>query len=224
MDINKNIVIPLILITAASNALSQDDDVKLEDVELATETKAAEKATEEWSTKLDQFGFAPALYLIRYNEEVLQDSKDIRVRGNNTIESSGSESAVNIGVELHYDFSIGTKVKCLKKNRNECKNLKNWDVSTSHVFSPFIGLFDFENGVNGVSLGLIYGYTKGDGVLKNKTTLNFGIGRFIHKDQLVLADDVEEGQAPPIGLAAEDYTERKDIEGITIMVSANIGF
>jgi hypothetical protein len=75
-----------------------------------------------------------------------------------------------------------------------------------------------------MAAGLIYGYTKGNINGDNKVTLNFGIGKTIHKDRLVLARDVSEGAAPPANLNAVDYTERKDVKGTTLMISVNFGF
>jgi hypothetical protein len=43
-------------------------------------------------------------------------------------------------------------------------------------------------------------------------------------DQLVLAQGLKEGNTVPVGLAQEDYTERKDVDGIVLMISASVGF
>ncbi len=188
--------------------------------EEVTEEKAKEKATTKVDSELGKFGFGPALYLIQYDEEVLADSKDVRIRGDGSVASNGSEYSVTLGVELHYDFSFGHKLKCYR----DCKDTTNWNVTSSHRISPFIGLFDVDNGINGMAAGIIYGYTKGDRKNENKTTLNFGAGKVIHKDRLTLSNDVEEGEVPPTEFAIEDYTERKDIKGLTFMISVNFGF
>ena len=187
---------------------------------LATEAEAMQEATIQADSELDQFGFGPALYVIRYDDEVLRDAKDVSLRGDGSLSASGSDYSVTLGLEVHYDFSFGHKLKCY----SACENPANWNVTSSHRISPFLGLFDVDNGINGIAVGLIYGYTKGDGKGKNRATLNFGIGKVFHKDRLVLAGDVSEGAVPPAGLNTEDYTSREDVEGVTLMISANIGF
>ena len=63
---------------------------------VAAGTPAAEPVAEEVTlitppeekqdeSNLDQFGFAPAFFYIVYDEEVLSDSKDVRLRGDGTI-------------------------------------------------------------------------------------------------------------------------------------------
>lgn len=186
----------------------------------STTEEAKDQAANQADSELDQFGFGPALYMIKYDEEILKDSKDVTLRGDGSISSSGSDYSVTLGLELHYDFSFGHKLKCY----SNCDNSANWNVTSSHRISPFLGLFDVDNGINGMAVGLIYGYTKGDGKGENKATLNFGVGKVIHKDRLVLAHDIKEGAVPPSDLNVEDYTERKDVDGITFMISANFGF
>lgn len=194
---------------------------KEETVTFSTEvTQAKDNATSKAENELDKFGFGPAIFLIEYDEEILKDSKDIKVRGDGTISSSGSKYSASLGVELHYDFSFGRKIKCY----SNCNVASNWNVTSSHRLSPFIGLFDIENGINGMAAGFIYGYTKGDSNGENKTTLNFGVGWTVHKDRLVLSSDVKEGLIPLADLNFEDYTQRKDVEGLTFMLSVNMGF
>lgn len=212
-------VLPVICVTFNSIGLVHANDGN-GTKPLDSEEKAKTSATVQASNELDKFEFGPALYLIQYDDEVLTDAKDVSIRGDGSIVSSGSEYSATFGLELHYDFSFGHKLKC---NLN-CDNSSNWNVTSSHRISPFIGLFDIENGINGIAAGVIYGYTKGDGKGQNKATLNFGIGKVIHKNQLVLSSDIVEGVVPPTNLLVEDYTERKDVNGWTVMISANFGF
>lgn len=188
--------------------------------QVQAQEEAEQDATDDAAKELNQFGFGPALYFIKYSEEILKDSKDVTVRGDGTIASSGSKYSATLGLEVHYDFSFGHNTKCY----SDCTKKSNWTVTASHRLSPFIGIFDVENGINGMAVGLIYGYTKGDAKGTNKATLNFGVGWTIHKDRLILSSDAKEGQTPPANLNVEDYTERTDVNGVTLMVSANFGF
>ena len=212
----KALITALFFTATTSMAMAQQGDLQAS----TSAEKAKDQAANKADNELDQFGFGPALYMIKYDEEVLKDSKDVTLRGDGSISSSGSDYSVTLGFELHYDFSFGHKLKCY----TNCNDSTNWNVTSSHRVSPFIGLFDVDNGINGMTVGLIYGYTKGDGKGENKSTLNFGVGKVIHKDRLVLAGDIEEGVAPPSGLNVEDYTERKDVDGLAFMISANYGF
>lgn len=220
------IVIGLALSTVMTAQAEETGEASTEEttgqtgVVLANEAEARQEATLQADSELDQFGFGPALYVIRYDDEVLRDAKDVSLRGDGSLSASGSDYSVTLGLEVHYDFSFGHKLKCY----SACENSANWNVTSSHRISPFLGLFDVDNGINGIAVGLIYGYTKGDGKGKNRATLNFGIGKVFHKDRLVLAGDVQEGAVPPAGLNVEDYTSREDVEGVTLMISANIGF
>jgi len=189
------------------------------------ETKEdAKNAAEEKSEKeLDQFGFGPAFFVINYKEEVLSDSKDVVVRGDTSISTKGTNYSTSMGVELHYDFSFGRTVKCFN-TEEKCKDVANYELTTAHRISPFLGLYDLDNGINGIAIGFVYGYTKKHKNDKNPVTLNTGIGWTVHKDRLVLADGLNAGEIPPVGLNVEDYTERKDVKGTTIMISVNMGF
>lgn len=172
------------------------------------------------SKDLSQFGFGPAFFVISYNKEVLKDSKDVRVRGDGAIDSSGSEYSTAIGLEVHYDFSFP---KTQYGYYNESGGV-DWDPTSGYTISPFLGLYDLDNGINGLAFGVLFGYWRGDINYKNKSALNVGLGYTIHKDQLVLASGVSKGSAPPAGLEPVDYTSREDVEGVIIMVSATMGF
>ncbi len=182
---------------------------------------------------IDQFGFGPALFVIEYDDEVLQDSKDVKIRGDGTISSSGSDYSTAIGLEIHYSFAFlrkcrdkGLKIEknCTKKGKEKDDEVVEGAITSGHSLSPFLGLYDFDNGINGIAAGLVYGYWHGDNKYQDRTSLNVGIGWTVHKDRLVLANGVNEGNSPPAGLNAEDYTKRKDVTGITLMISASIGF
>ncbi|MDO6477009.1 hypothetical protein Q4520_16415 [Alteromonas sp. 1_MG-2023] len=222
----KAIIVLLLAVTSSTTFAQQvaspssSDSAQQGESQTSTAAQAEELATTKAENELDQFGFGPALYMIKYENEVLKDSKDVTLRGDGSISSNGSDYSVTLGFELHYDFSFGHTLKCY----TNCSDSKNWNVTSSHRISPFLGVFDVDNGINGIALGVIYGYTKGDGNGENKATLNFGVGKIIHKDRLVLAHDVKEGISPSTDLNVEDYTERKDVDGITFMISANIGF
>ena len=206
----------LLSITQQANTPQKAEDK----VETEEEKIAKKKAEPLIENELDKLGFGPALFIVNYDQEVLDDASDVSVRGDGSIASSGTDYNATLGFELHYDFSFGRKLSCI----SGCDIPANWYASSSHRLSPFIGVFDVQNGINGIAAGIVYGYTKGDGKEKNRTTLNFGIGWTIHKDRLVLARGVREGVGPPAGLTVQEYTERKDVEGIALMVSANFGF
>jgi hypothetical protein len=174
---------------------------------------------------LAEFGFGPAFFIISYDDKVLQDSKSASVRGDGAISSSGSKYSTAIGLEVHYGFSFGNKLKCFN-TEIVCKvNIKeNYSASSGHTISPFLGVYDLNNGINGIVAGIMYGFWRGDGDFKNRSALNFGLGWTVHKNQLVLANGVNEGRTPPAGLITADYTERKDVTGLTLMVSGSIGF
>lgn len=237
-----NTILPLLLISSASLSFAADTPTagstkvptqsqqqtpltEAETKKLAeAEAKdlAKKEAEIDIEAKLDSFGFGPALYAIYYDSDILKDTGDVTTKGDGTIGASGSRYATSFGVELHYDISFGRSIKCYS---GDCTDKKNYKLQTGHRISPFLGFFDLDNGINGATVGLIYGYWKGDiDSEENKTTLNIGIGRSIHKDQLVLSNGVSENKAPPAGLNTEDFTERKDVKGWTIMVSTNMGF
>jgi hypothetical protein len=163
-----------------------------------------------------QFGFAPALYAVHYRQKVLGDSKDVRLRGDGAIAAPGSRLATYMGVELHYGFSSYNKVAGPGPDGKT--------TTRGHTFSPFIGLFDIDSGINGIALGAMYSFWNGDENYKKTSALNVGLGWTLHKNRLVLADGVREGEAPKAGLTAEDYTQRKDVKGLTLTVSASFGF
>lgn len=164
-----------------------------------------------------QFGFAPALYAVRYSRPVLGDSKEVRLRGDGTLTASGSRMATYMGVELHYGASTF--------NKAVTDPVSGKIVSTrGHSFSPFVGLFDIDGGINGLALGAVYSYWNGDDKYAKKSALNIGVGWTLHRNRLVLSDAVREGEAPRAGLTADDYTQRKDVRGVTVMVSSSFGF
>ena len=204
-------VLALILFSPSSFAAASDMTVE----------EAKEAAKESKSGELTSLGFGPAFYYIKYNDKILSDSTDVRLRGDGTITASRSDQLVQFGLELHYDFSFGNKLKCKKAG---CRDPESYDLAIGHRISPFIGVFDIEDGVNGIAVGVLYGYSKGTKDAKTKKSLNVGIGWISHKSQIVLADDVKVGNTPPAGLNVEDYTERKDVDGVTLMISANIGY
>jgi hypothetical protein len=211
----KFICILLVIFFHNSLAFAQEEITSLEVM------KAKSEATDVSVKNLESFGFGPALYFIQYKDEVLKDPKDVRVRGDGSIVSNGSKFSVNFGLEVHYDFAFFSDAKCIPGL--SCDNYKNYSLKSSHIISPFLGVFDIENGINGIAAGVIYGYTK-EKKEKHKLVFNVGVGWMVHKGQQVLSSDVIEGTVPPANLQVEDYTERKDVEGITIMISSNFGF
>lgn len=168
---------------------------------------------------LTRFGFGPAFYMISYQKEILSDSKDVRILGDGSIDSLGSKYGTAIGLEVHYDISVwGARFGTM--NGSEIK----WTKSKGLLLSPFLGVYDIENGINGLVFGGMVGYWKGDGDFENRKSLNFGIGRTVHRNQLVLSNRMSEGAAPPIGLTTDDYTSREDVKGTVFMVSISTGF
>lgn len=225
---NRNLISILLFTTfVATSVLAEEgsgSDSTLETSNVkATPEEAEAVADEEAENNLDQFGFGPALYVIKYKDEVLSDSKDVSIRGDGTISTKGSKYSTSLGLELHYDFSFARTVKCFK-TKNECKDVKNYELTTAHRLSPFLGLYDVDNGINGLAVGLVYGYIKQHKDDKNPVTLNTGLGWTVHKDRLVLGNGLTKGATPPVGLNAADYTERKDVTGLVLMISVNMGF
>jgi hypothetical protein len=183
--------------------------------------EAATKDPVDPVSELSNFGFGPAFFMISYDEEVLVDSKDVRLRGDGSIDSAGTKAGTAIGLEVHYDFSIKPHRKgYIKPGETET----TWTHSNGYVVSPFIGLYDIDNGINGLAAGVMFGYWKGDNSFQNRTSLNMGIGYTVHRNQLVLSRGVEEGVAPPEGLTVEDYTTRKDVNGMVLMISVSTDF
>jgi len=221
MHINKMLIITICATPIFTQA--ETDDSTAKPTTPATVTVGETVTANEEKVKnedLSQFGFGPAFFVISYNKEVLKDSKDVRVRGDGTIDSSGSNYSTALGLEVHYDFSFPATQYGYYNEQGGI----DWDPTSGYTLSPFLGVYDFDNGINGLAAGVLFGYWRGDINYKNKTALNVGLGYTVHKDQLVLAKGVSEGGAPPSGLQPVDYTSREDVEGVIIMISASIGF
>jgi len=188
------------------------------------QAKAEAEKNPSITNELDKIGFGPAFFVIHYDDEVIDDSKDVKLLGDGTIYSKGSNYSANLGLEVHYAFSFAHKVKC--KIGADCTNPDSYELATGHVISPFLGVYDVDDGINGIAAGFTYGYWRSN--LKDsgkpRTALNVGVGWTVHRNQLVLTQNVKEGMAPPVGLTLEDYTSRKDVNGVMFMISANLGF
>ena len=181
---------------------------------------AATADTDNPATALSSFGFGPAFYMISYNDEILTDSKDVRVRGDGEIDSAGSKYGTALGLEVHYDISIfGKRTGYLDSNSETV-----WTKSNGFIVSPFLGVYDIDSGINGLAAGVLFGYWTGDENFENRTSLNFGIGYTVHRGQLVLSDKVLEGAAPPAGLEVADYTTREDVTGLIALISVSVDF
>lgn len=166
-----------------------------------------------------QFGFGPAIYFVRYNEEVVSDSKDVRVRSDGTIDFSGSAYSTPLGLEVHYAFSIPGSVYSYGKNDDG-----TWASSKGWVASPFVGIYDVDSGIDGLATGLMLGFWRGDSKFENRSSLNIGLGYTIHRNRIVLAEGLSEGDVSPEGLDSIDLTTRKDVGGFVLLVSASVGF
>lgn len=188
--------------------------------EKTQDLSAAAADTDDPATALSSFGFGPAFYMISYNDEILADSKDVRVRGDGDIDSSGSKFGTALGLEVHYDISVkGWRNGYLDANKKTV-----WTKSSGFIVSPFLGVYDIDNGINGLAAGVLFGYWTGDKNFENRTSLNFGIGYTVHRNQLVLSNKVVEGSPPPTGLETTDFTTRKDVTGIIALVSVSVDF
>ena len=158
--------------------------------------------------------------MISYKDEVLEDSTNVKIRGDGSLISSGSSYGTSLGLELHYDWSLwGNRKGYINSN-----GTTTWTHSNGVVLSPFVGLFDVDNGIKGMAAGVMFGYWKGDENFQNRTSVNIGLGYAIHRDQLVLADRILEGNPPPSGFTAEDYTTRDDVEGVILTISVSVDF
>ncbi|MFC0679541.1 hypothetical protein ACFFGH_17020 [Lysobacter korlensis] len=163
-------------------------------------------------------GFGPAFYFLRYKNHVIEDARDVRVRTNGTLEANQTRTSSSLGLEVHANLGKGWNVcdgECTATNV-----ISTWGWKAS----PYLGVFDVSDGINGLTAGVVAGVWRGDKEGDSRTALNLGIGYFTHKNQLVLADDVQIGQALPAGLAVADATRKTDVSGITVFVSASMGF
>lgn len=158
------------------------------------------------------FGVGPAYYMIRYNDEVLPEFYDSAGMVNGAVAVSGSRNATELGLELHYNYSFA--------NGGCCPGL-TMDRSTIYGFSasPFLGLYDFDDGIDGFIVGAMFGYWRSNSNYKIKPALNLGIGYTVHMDQLVLADSIV-----PTEHNLEQYIERKNVSGWALTFSASINF
>ena len=190
--------------------------------EKGADRREAEKEFDDFGSLL-QFGFGPAFYFISYTEEVLRDSKDFSKRGDSTISTAGSKYATEMGLEVHYSFSFFER-KYLKTRFDGNGEIQREVRSLGHTISPFLGLYDFNNGINGVVFGILYGFWRGNDTYNDRIYFNFGIGGTIHKDRLVLADGVEEGTKMVTDMTEQDYLERRDVVGAAVMVSIAYSF
>ncbi|MCP4984504.1 MAG: hypothetical protein GY928_00160, partial [Colwellia sp.] len=181
----KFILISIFYLSLSFNAnANPDDDTTQNESDIKESPEVAETAADQKAEeKLDQFGFGPAFYVIKYDDEVLADSKDVSVRGDGTLSTKGTDYSTSLGLELHYDFSFGRTVKCFG-TKEECKDVSKYELTTAHRLSPFLGLYDVDNGINGIAIGLVYGYIKQHKNDKNPITLNAGIGWTVHKNRL----------------------------------------
>lgn len=209
------------IIKDASKTVTQIKTAK-EDLEKVIKDK--EKLETEIEKKkeavgLSEFGFGPAFFMISYNEEVISDSGDVRLRANGTIDSTGSRFNTSIGLEVHYDFALLGKRYGTKIGEETI-----WKKSNGILITPFVGIFDIENGINGFAGGIMFGYWKGDKNFENRSSLNMSLGYTVHRNQLVLSKEIKEGEAPPAGFVAEDFTTKKDVSGLVFMLSVSTGF
>ncbi len=163
------------------------------------------------------FGIGPAFYIIRYNEEVLSESHDASVTAEGGIDASGAQYAAELGLEVHYNLSFASGRCCLGVPIG-AGNPREYSVS------PFLGLYDFDDGVDGIILGTKFSYWRGDGKYKFKPALSLGIGYTVHMDQLVLANGADEGDLVPAGADIANYMERKDVGGWALTLSASVNY
>jgi|GEM_PF-2717169 len=178
--------------------------------------------TPDTGESLKGFHFAPALFVLTYDEEVLEDSKDTRIRSDDTLEAYGTETTTALGFEVHYNFYCWRTPS--KVGWGPTTETAVYTSSWGITCSPFLGFFDIDDGIKGYIVGLLFGGWRGDENFNNKVALNVGVGWMRHNDQLVLADDVKEGSVPPEGLLSEDYTTRDNVDGWAIMITAALGF
>ena len=162
-------------------------------------------------------GAGPAFYVLRYADPIIEDSRDVRLRSNGTVEANETRTSTSLGVEVHYRIGLTYNIV---RDKNDSTVVKTWGWSAS----PYLGVFDVSNGINGVAVGLMGGVWRGDKNGENQKALNIGIGYFTHKNRVVLADDVTRGQVPPPDLEPVDFTRKRDVDGLTLTISASVGF
>lgn len=195
-----------------------DAPATLTTVELAAIEPGAKTEVEDTTAFLGGVGFAPAYYILAYDRDVFETPDSVRLRSDGKLTTNGSKSASYIGLEAHWDLTwktttyIGTGLGKIPTG------------SKGHGFSPYVGVFDISDSINGFSIGALYSIWKGDENYENRTALNFGIGYFLHQNRYVLSKGLELNDVPPAELEQIDYTRKTDVEGVNIVISANIGF
>lgn len=164
--------------------------------------------------------FNPAIYYLHYSQDVIEDSGDVRLRSNGTLDASATGSNAVLGLEVHAGGGVAYDICDMACTDSKKKVVRTW----GWVVGPYIGVFDVTSGLNGFAGGVAGEIWRGDAEGKSKKHLSLGIGRFVHKRRLVLAGDVQIGQELPEGLELVDATRRKDVGGWTIMLSGGASF
>ena len=143
------------------------------------QTKAVNKTKGDVESDLKQFGFGPAFFVINYDREVLKDSKDVGQRGDDTITATGTKWNASVGLETHYDIPVYKTIVCTETDKIACDKPEDWKLSTAYTISPFLGIYDIENGINGLAAGFIFGVKKDRNLKKEdgrEAVFNVGIG------------------------------------------------
>ena len=167
-------------------------------------------------SEISNLGFGPALYLIRFNKDTVDN---VRVDGAGNLNADKSRMLASMGLEVHYTFLSGPFATSYFQSKDGNK------VSTSgYSISPYVGVFDLTNGINGLSTGLVFSLWRGNSEGENKRALNMGVGYSVYKNQTVLSDGFSIGSKIPTGTQLSDATTKADIDGINILVSASLGF
>lgn len=185
---------------------------------VSSQVSAQSSSQDDRGNAIRQFGFGPALYFIKYNDEIVDDSRQVNVRSDSTIDFPGSQWAAPIGLEVHYAISLRRP----RRFRTPGESL--WASSRGFVLSPSLGVYDIDNGIDGLSAGVIFGFWRGNGNFEPESHLNFGAGLTVHRNQAVLANGIEEGMILPEGLQDTDLTTLRDVWGYYVLVSATVGF
>ena len=157
-------------------------------------------------TQFSSLGFGPALFFNFYTKHrVFEKKEDAQT-------DLGSVSNFTPGLIVHYGWDF--RVKAVLKPDDPNNLAKPWKVIGTRGFaaSPFIGLFDFEKGINGGAFGLLGSYWRGDERGENRRSLNMGIGLTVQRDVLAEKRD-----------AADSTVKKRDVFGIAIVLSTTLG-
>jgi hypothetical protein len=171
----------------------------------------------------EKFGFGPAIYLINYDEEIIDDAtSDVRINNAGQVSADTTRSATHLGLEVHYTFWTKPTVRYKPDPAQNGKLVR--DSTSGWSVSPTVGIFDLDDGISGQAYGLVYSRWHGDANFTRQRALNIGATYINHRKRTVFVDGVDDGKALPAGFQLSDVTRKKDVNGFAIFISYSLGF